>query len=69
VYKGGAEIILPCETCKHRVENKQGFRVFIECDDKEREKSNFHYNDFTYHHSCTAFEADEMDYDRLIQKS
>lgn len=51
-------MILPCETCKFKKERSVGFRKFIGCTDKEKEKKNFHYDDYFYHHSCDAYEKE-----------
>ena len=52
------EVICPCDSCKHKIERKEGHRVFLECSDKEREKG-FHYDDFFYHHTCDNYESEE----------
>ena len=51
-------MILPCITCKYRTVEESGFRRFIGCSDKEKEKG-FRYDDFLYHHKCSNYEAEE----------
>ena len=53
--RGG--MILPCTTCKYRTVEESGFRIFIGCSDKEKEKG-FRYDDFLYHHKCSNYEEE-----------
>ena len=48
----------PCNTCKHITEKKNGFRIFIGCDDDER-KLRFEYDNFFYDHTCKGREPRE----------
>ena len=50
-------MILPCTTCKYRTVEESGFRRFIGCSDKEKEKG-FRYDDFLYHHKCSNYEEE-----------
>ena len=47
---------LPCDTCKFKKEIKRGFRTFVGCIDEKKEKDNFIEDDYTYNHSCKAYE-------------
>lgn len=51
-------MILPCETCKYRTEERQGHRNFIGCSDQEKYKG-FHYDDWLYHHRCDNYESED----------
>lgn len=48
---------LICSNCKYRVERKDGFRTFIGCIDKNKEKG-FYQDDYDYHTSCTNYEKE-----------
>ena len=54
-------MILPCTTCKYKKEVTQGHRSFVGCVDKEKEKANFHEDNYFYHHSCDAYEKEEKE--------
>ncbi|HSQ90227.1 hypothetical protein [Romboutsia sp.] len=46
---------LPCDTCKFKRERKDGFRTFVGCIDKEKEKG-FKEDNYFYIHSCSNYE-------------
>ena len=53
-------MILPCDTCKYKTEERAGHRIFVGCSDEEKHKG-FHYDDFFYHHRCDNYEKEEVE--------
>ena len=47
---------LPCKCCKHEKITHNGIRIFVGCDNKEREKQ-FVYDDLFYWHKCKGQEV------------
>ena len=47
---------LPCKCCKHEKITHNGIRIFVGCDNKEREKQ-FVYDDLSYWHKCKGQEV------------
>ena len=42
----------PCECCVHKIEHKEGHRIFHTCGDEEKKKG-FVTDDFTHRHKCS----------------
>ena len=46
-------MILPCETCIHKTEREEGFRIYIGCNDPKLKEEGFIEDTWTYSHRCT----------------
>ena len=54
--------MLPCYTCKYKIETNGGYGAFVKCNDETKKLNNFTEDPWNYNHICKAHKTeDEID--------